>query len=185
MKIQAVAFAGPRPARLPWRDNEFAPGCVALKEIMAAKIADFVNQGIHHYLSGMAMGIDMIAAELLLDYRRDDHRVKMHCILPCTNQAEKWPTAEQERYRRILGQADSICYVNREYHKDCMLERNRFLVDHSTILFAVYKGEPRSGTAATVRYARKAGSELFILSPDTLSITHELPALVGLDANAL
>ena len=177
MRIQAVAFTGPRPARLPWRENEYAPGCVALKEIMAEKIGDFLNQGILHYLTGMAMGIDMIAAEMVLEHRKNDHRLKMHCILPCTNQTEKWPINEQQRYRRILDQADTICYVNREYHKDCMLERNRFMVGHATILFAVYKGEQRSGTAATVRYARKAGLELFILSPDTLSITHELPAL--------
>ena len=55
-----------------------------------------------------------------------------------------------------------------------MLERNRFLVDWSTVLFAVYNGEKRGGTAATVRYARKMGREIFTLAPDTLSLTHEI-----------
>ena len=55
-----------------------------------------------------------------------------------------------------------------------MLERNRFLVDHSDILLAVYNGERRGGTAATVRYAQRSGREILILDPVTGLITcHE------------
>lgn len=57
--------------------------------------------------------------------------------------------------------------------KDCMLERNRFLVEHSDILLAVYNGERRGGTAATIRYARKAGREVWIMDPETHLVTRE------------
>ena len=54
-----------------------------------------------------------------------------------------------------------------------MLERNRFLVSYASVVLAVYNGERRGGTAATVRYARKLGRELFTIDPTELTVTHE------------
>ena len=56
--------------------------------------------------------------------------------------------------------------MHREYHKGCMLERNRYLVDHASFLLAVYNGTWRSGTGATVRYAQKLNKEIIIINPD-------------------
>lgn len=49
------------------------------------------------------------------------------------------------------------------------LERNKDIVDASTVIVAVPRGYEevlRSGTWATVRYARKAGKDLNIVYPD-------------------
>ena len=67
-------------------------------------------------------------------------------------------------------------YVNREYSEKCMLERDRALVLLSSVLLAVYNGGFRSGTGATVRYARKLGRELIVIDPVTLAVTHEKAA---------
>jgi len=75
---------------------------------------------------------------------------------------------KQEVYRDILRKADSIEYISQEYYNGCMLDRNRKLVSSSEILLAVYNGEQRGGTAATVRYARQAGREIIIIDPNTL-----------------
>ena len=70
-----------------------------------------------------------------------------------------------------MDKADSIVYVSRIYHKNCMLDRNRFLVDHANILLAVYNGERRGGTAATVRYAQKMGRKIIMIDPLTQALT--------------
>ena len=174
MDIQAVAFSGHRPKKFPWKYDESSPDCVALKQTLRENVDKFIRQGIVHYLSGMAEGTDIWAAEAVLAAREANKKIKLHCVLPCVSQSDKWSAASRERYRSILNLADGVFYVNREYRRDCMLERDRFLVSHSTILFAVYNGERRGGTAATVRYARKMGREIFTLAPDTLSLTHEI-----------
>ena len=71
-----------------------------------------------------------------------------------------------------MERADSIVYVSRTYYKICMLDRNRFLVDHAAALLAVYNGERRGGTAATVRYAQKMGLEIIVIDPLTRLISH-------------
>ena len=71
-----------------------------------------------------------------------------------------------------MAEANEVVYVNQAYRSDCMLERNRYLVDHSSILLAVYNGSYRSGTGMTVRYAQKLGREVIIIDPILQHITH-------------
>ena len=53
-----------------------------------------------------------------------------------------------------------------------MLDRNRFLVDHAAALLAIYNGERRGGTAATMRYAQKMGREIIVIDPLTRFVVH-------------
>ena len=169
---RACAFAGHRPQKLPWRFDETAPGCVALKETLAAQVAMLIENGYTEFLSGMAPGVDMWAAQIVLSLRVTNPSLRLHCILPCTGQSARWSAASREQYRAILEQADSIIFVNRANKKDCMLERDRFLVSYASLVLAVYNGERRGGTAATVRYARKLGRELIVIDPATRTVTH-------------
>ena len=165
MRRKSCAFTGHRPQKYPWRYDETDERCVKLKEVLAGQIEKLVADGFMDFLSGMAEGVDTWAAEIVLALRRQNPTLKLHCILPCREQADKWSDSARERYIDILEQADSIVYVNRVYRKNCMLERNRFLVDHADLLLAVYSGEQRGGTAATVRYAKRCGKEVIVLTP--------------------
>jgi len=173
MEKTSCAFTGHRPSKLPWRYDETAEGCVQLKEILSAQIAALADNGVTDFLSGMAEGIDQICAELVLAQREKKPELKLHCILPCMGQDSKWTDSARKRYRSIITQADSRVYVSRDYHKDCMLQRDRFLVERSSYLLAVYNGSRRSGTGATVNYARKLGREIIIIDPLTMAVTQE------------
>ena len=168
----AVAFTGHRPQKFPWRYQEADPKCVALKAVLAEQIAALADAGVTQFLSGMAEGTDIWSALSVLDLRENSPQLKLHCTLPCREQADKWTASSQALYRSILEQADSVVYVSRSYHKNCMLERNHFLVDHASILLAVYNGERRGGTAATLRYAQKMGREIIVIDPLTRLISH-------------
>ena len=169
---RACAFTGHRPNKLPWRYDETDSRCVALKAVLIEQIAALADAGVTQFLSGMAEATDTWSALSVLDLREKNPAIKLHCILPCTAQAEKWSASSRVLYRSILEQADSVVYVSRDYHKNCMLERNRFMVEHASTLLAVYNGVRRSGTGATVNYARKMGREIIVIDPITRLITH-------------
>lgn len=162
---RCCAFTGHRPRKFPWGYNEADARCVALKETLAKEIAKLVETGYTDFLSGMAEGTDAWAAMAVLALKKENPALKLNCVLPCEGQADGWAASARELYFSILEQADDIIYVSREYSKDCMLKRNRYLVDHATCLLAVYNGEWRGGTAMTVRYARKLEREIILLSP--------------------
>ena len=119
----------------------------------------------------MTKRTDTWSALSVLSLREKNPAIKLHCILPCTAQAEKWSASSRELYRSILERADSVVYVSRDYHKNCMLERNRFMVEHASALLAVYNGVRRSGTGATVNYARQMGREIIVIDPITRLIS--------------
>jgi len=168
----SCAFTGHRPSKFSWRYNESDPRCVALKAVLAEQIKMQVEAGTTDFLSGMAQGIDQICAELVLHQREKNHMLKLHCILPCMGQDAKWTDAAWRRYRFIIKQADSRVYVNRAYCKECMLERDRYMIEYASTLLAVYNGVNRGGTAATVNYARELGREIIIINPFNLAVTH-------------
>jgi len=164
---RVCAFTGHRPNKLPWRYDETDERCVALKAVLTEQIGLLAETGVTQFLSGMAEGTDMICSEIVLALRKKNPAIKLHCILPCTAQAEKWSASSRNLYCSILERADSVVYVSRDYHKDCMLDRNRFMVEHASVLLAVYNGTRRSGTGATVNYARQMGREIIVIDPMT------------------
>ena len=138
LSLIILTLMGRRPQKFPWRYDEADSRCVALKTVLMEQITVLANAGFTQFLSGIAEAVDTWSALSVLALRENNPALKLHCILPCREQAGKWTVSSRDLYRSILERADSIVYVSRSYHKDCMLERNRFLIGHSTILLAVY-----------------------------------------------
>ena len=143
-------------------------GIVAL----SAQITALAERGVTEFLSGMALGVDLWSAQIVLGLQEKYPTIRLHCILPCEGQEIKWADSAQEQYRSILRRSSDVVYVSRKYTQNCMLERNRYLVDHASILVAVCNGTQRSGTGATVRYAQKQGREIFIIDPISRTTTY-------------
>ena len=173
MLDSCCAFTGHRPHKLPWRYNEADSRCSALKAALARQITQLIDAGVTDLYSGGADGVDCWASLIVLELRKKNPALKLHMILPHEGQADKWSDSAQERYHSILKKADSVEYVSREYYDGCMLDRNHRLVEATGVLLAVYNGEWRGGTAATVRYARKLGRGIIILNPITLEVTED------------
>ena len=170
MLDNCCAFTGHRPHKFPWRYNEADSRCVALKSAMTEQITKMVENGVTEFYSGGADGVDCWASLIVLELRQKNPALKLHLILPHEGQSDKWSDSAQDRYHSILEKADSVEYVSREYYDGCMLDRNHRLVESAGLLLAVYNGERRGGTAATIRYARKQGRRIIILNPISLEI---------------
>lgn len=172
MNKSACAFTGHRPYKFPWKANESDPRCVALKAVLREEIAALADAGVTCFYSGCADGTDAWASLILLSLREQNPALRLHCVLPHEGQADKWDGFARERYHFILERADSVEYVSREYYDGCMIDRNHRMIDAAGILLAVYNGARRSGTGATVNYARKLGREIIVIDPITLNVTY-------------
>lgn len=175
MTEATCAFTGHRPKSFPWKYDETAPRCVALKKVLAEQITALADNGVTGFISGMALGVDLWAAQTVLDLRKKKPALKLYCALPCEGQEKKWSAYMQEQYRSILRQADKTVWVSKNYTADCMLNRNRCMVDHASALLAVYNGAYRSGTGMTVRYAQSKHRKIILIHP----ITREVSVING------
>lgn len=149
-------FTGHRPDKLPWQTEETDPRCLALKNEIAATLEVAYNEGYRHFICGMALGCDLYFGEAVVALRQKHTDVTLEAAVPCEEQADRWSEAEQARYRRLLKLCDYETMVQRHYTRGCMLRRNRYMVDRSSLLLAAFDGTA-GGTMYTVSYAIKKG----------------------------
>ena len=157
---KTCCFTGHRPDKLPWGEDESDPRCLRLKESIARAVEDAYVAGVRHFISGMARGCDLYCAEAVLELREAEGDILLECARPCETQADSWPAAERERYHAILEQCNLETLVQHRYDRFCMLRRNRYMVDRSGMLIAVYNGVPKGGTFQTLAYAMKQGLDI-------------------------
>ncbi len=101
----------------------------------------------------MALGVDMDFAEIVLKLR-NDYSFTLECAIPCPDQTLKWNDKDKMRYDGILKRADSVNLISKRYTHECMLKRNRYMVDKSELVIAVFNGIEKGGTWYTINYAK-------------------------------
>lgn len=170
---KTLAFTGLRPHKLPFGFDERHSSCVALKNCLAGQMVRMIEiEGVDHFISGMAMGIDMICAELVLELKTTYPHITLLAAIPCNDQDILWPHQYRQRYRDILAQCDDKHVECESYTDDCMMRRNRFMVNQSDYLIAVWNGAP-GGTSSTISFARKMKRKIILIHPSTLTVSEE------------
>jgi uncharacterized phage-like protein YoqJ len=162
-RAYTCCFTGHRPDKLPWGTQERDPRCIQLKAEIAAAVARAYAAGYRHFITGMARGSDLYFAEAVLDLRETAPAITLESARPCETQADSWPEEERQRYLQILDRCNYETLIQHHYDRGCMMRRNRYMVDRSSRIIAVYDGVPRGGTAQTLAYAMQQKLETDIL----------------------
>ena len=105
------------------------------------------KSGITCFYCGMALGFDLMAAEF--------SDIQLIAVVPFSGQSSRWTSSEQERYHRILSQANKVVTLSKDYFRGCLLRRNDYMLSHSCSVIAYYDGKPKGGTFYTVRKAER------------------------------
>ena len=160
----SCCFSGHRPAKLPWGGNEDDPRCVDLKRRLWDAMEAAYEEGYRHFICGMAQGCDFYFCELALQLRQKYGDVSVEAAIPCATQSQSWSVAEQRRWRQLVDACDYETLVQENYTPDCMLRRNRYMVDHASLLIAVHDGQS-GGTRRTIEYAMRRGLDVVDMPP--------------------
>ena len=147
MRLHRCCFTGHRPEKLSWDVKDV---CSWLEqEIRKAVLAGFTT-----FISGMARGVDIWAAQIVLRLKDEGKKIHLICACPYNGFERGWDTSWKECYLDILKRADLVKYISPKYSPDCFQVRNEWMVDHSNRVIAVFNGKP-SGTKNTIDYANK------------------------------
>jgi len=161
---RCCAFTGYRLQKMPFGFDEEDARCEDFKKRLRTAIEDLIGHGYAHFISGGALGMDMFAAEAVLDLKRDYPWIVLEMACPFDAQPAKWSSEYQDRYYRLMDEADITTHISRVYTRSCMFRRNRYMVDNADLLLAAYDGQP-GGTAMTVEYAKNTGTPVRIVAP--------------------
>lgn len=123
-------------------------------------IVELINNGYTDFYAGGALGFDTIAAQTVIELKKDYPQIKLILALPCMNQTRGWNDTDKQIYDYIKSRADKVVYTSQEYWRGCMHKRNRHLVDNSSVCIC-YLTEDIGGTAYTVGYAKSKKLTIF------------------------
>lgn len=151
MRAQTACFTGHRT--IPPQQLE------DLAQRLRGAVEDAIRRGYRYFGAGGALGFDTLAAQTVLELKKDHPHIRLILVLPCGSQAQWWTREQQQTYEAIKAQADKVVYTSQDYHRGCMHLRNRHLVDHSSLCIG-YLTRPTGGTAYTVDYATAQGLEV-------------------------
>ena len=98
LRKHRCCFTGHRPEKLTIPEKRLAG-------LLEAEIIRAIDSGHTTFITGMAKGVDIVAAEIVL-------RLKLICALPYPGFGQHWGGGWTERSRQVLVQADlerTIC----------------------------------------------------------------------------
>ena len=157
-------FSGYRPEKLPWGTDEESRRCILLKEKLIFEAERIIISGIRHFICGMARGSDTFFCEAIFLLREKYTGITVEAAIPYNSQASGWREEDRKRYYHLIKICDFETCISHEYSQSCMLRRNRYMVDNSSVLLVVFDGKP-GGTKNTLTYARHSGLEIIEIKP--------------------
>lgn len=127
----------------------------------AEELADAVRRlharGYRTFMSGMAAGFDLAAAETVAALKPELPGLRLVCVVPFDGHDKRFSAEDRERFARIVREADRTIILAPHYSPDVYHRRNDFLVDNSSAVIAYCDGS-RSGTLYTLKRALRKGS---------------------------
>lgn len=141
-------FTGHRPEKLLSTEE-------TIRQSLTEEIENAIASGYTSFISGMARGVDLWAAEIVLSMRSIHPELQLICAFPC----KKDYVSRQAQL--ILEQADQVVFVSARYDPGCFQRRNEWMIDHSSRIIAIYNGE-KGGTKNTINYAQKKGVDIHL-----------------------
>ena len=149
---EVCCFTGHRPEKLPWGKNEEDPRCILLKSKIRDAIEAAYAEGKRHFICGMARGCDFYFAEEVLELREEKNDITLEAAIPCAVQSASWSKEQRARWETLVSACDRKTILQDRYTPDCMHRRNRYMVEQSSLVIAVYDGSD-GGTRRTLEYA--------------------------------
>lgn len=175
----SCCFTGYRPHRFEFSAAGLRPEHI--QRALTQQITRLYAEGYRDFYSGMCIGVDLWAAQAVVDLSRRDSSVRLIGVVPFDGQDAHWSISEQRDYRRLIdscAEVVTVCTVD-EARRDaaaCYRKRNRYMVDSTDTVLAVYTADgsdSRSGTGATVRYAQQQHKRILYIHPTTLRTAEE------------
>jgi uncharacterized phage-like protein YoqJ len=105
------------------------------------------------FFTGMAQGVDQIAAECA-----KYNKIPYTCIYP------SWRKTFHDKEINLMESARNVIFLYPQYNdgKDPYGFRDKWMVDHSDVLIAVWDGVEEGGTYETIEYAKEKGIKIFL-----------------------
>lgn len=126
---------------------------------LRAEILQVISEGYTHFISGFAIGTDLIFAEIIAELKQT-HHLTLEAAIPYP---ERMNTPD-ETFHRLISCCNIVKIHSDHYFGGCYMKRNRYMVNQSSKIIAIYDGRLTGGTASTLKFAKTVSCNPAIVS---------------------
>lgn len=167
-RVHTCCFTGGRPEHIGFDKTDIYQ-FGALKRDLEGAIRRAAAQGYTDFLCGMSRGFDLWSGETLLALS-EELGLRLHAVIPFPEQTEHWAISDVALYDAILQKCTEKHMCSDAYRRGVYYERNRWMVDRSSLVITWNLGRPGGGTDYTCRYARKNNVPIINLADPQFSL---------------
>lgn len=161
---KVCSFTGHRPSSFDFGYDEDDARCIELKSKLFRAVSDACFEGYRVFYTGMAEGVDLWAAEVVLRVSAYFPDIELYAVMPYKGHRSSIRASFLPLYDKVLEFATDVITVSEKYTPTCFKARNYFLAEVCDRLIAVYDPtKTRSGTAQTVRKAETLSKEIVFI----------------------
>ncbi len=142
-----LGVTGHRPSRLAMRRSQ--------QPLLTLFAADMLREfGPAKVITGMQCGWDLAVARACVDLK-----VPFIAAIPWDGFNAEWSAEDRYLFEELLRRCEEAhyCYPPGEYNPKKLHGRNKWIVENSNQMLALWDGYDDGGTASCVRYAQKQG----------------------------
>lgn len=122
------------------------------------EIKKVYNDGCDYFITGAARGLDYEAAVAVNSLKSNGFSVTLEAAIPYPQMISQYQCAYS------IINSDVNIYIGEKYSREIFHIRNRYMVDKSDVVIAVYDGRKGGGTDYTMKYAKKCGKKLIVIN---------------------
>lgn len=152
LRLHRCCFTGHQPEKLEMKEEQIRP--ILMREIRWA-----VEDGYRTFITGMSPGVDIWAAGIIVEIKEFRNDIHLIAAVPYPGYGKTRDYRRNLQYKRVIERADYIKEICPVKQDNCFLLRDRWMIDHSNRIIALYNGTP-DGTRQAMEYAEKKGIEI-------------------------
>ena len=129
-----------------------------IKAALRKAIEKAVADGFTCFMSGFAEGVDQYFAEIVLEMQKSNPALELVAVIPYQKRLDN---LRQKKWTYdMLEACTDVVVIREEYQPSVYSHRNRYMVEHSDRVIAVYDSRKKGGTAGTIRFTHTMKKEL-------------------------
>lgn len=148
-----------------------------IKKSLEQEVDLAISEGFTCFISGFADGVDLLFTEIVAERTMKNPTLKLIAAIPYQKRLDT--LKKSKRAKALIGLCIEIYTAAEDYHPSVYAKRNRYMVERSDRVIAVYDGREKGGTVGTIRLAHRMKKELReiavgkLIIPAHLSKKHE------------
>ena len=129
-----------------------------VKAALLREIEKAVADGFTCFMSGFAEGVDQYFVEIVMELQKENPALKLIAVLPYRKRLDSLKS--KAGTYEMLEACRDVVVIREEYQPSVYSHRNRYMVEHSDRVIAVYDGREKGGTVRTIRFTHQMKKEL-------------------------